>query len=171
MENPSRIWRTAYIGVGSNLGNKLSNCLKAIDLVGRIPGCSLTAKSDLYRTEPVGVEGHDWYINSVISLTTDNTALQLLKSLFAIEAGMGRKKKKDLAPRIIDLDILLFGQDIINEIDLTVPHPLMHLRKFVLVPIVQLAPNLIHPVLGRTMTELLDGLSEEGQSVIPLAGA
>jgi 2-amino-4-hydroxy-6-hydroxymethyldihydropteridine diphosphokinase len=162
------MWKTAYIGVGSNLGNKLNNCIKAIDLVGRIPGCRLTARSDFYRTEPVGVEGHDWYVNSVISITTGISAQHLLKELLTTEAKTGRERKKKWDPRIIDLDILLFGQDVINEKDLTVPHPLMHLRKFVLVPIVQLAPNLIHPVLGKTMTELLDSFPEKGQNVIPL---
>ena len=137
--------KTAYIGVGSNLGNKINNCIKAIDLVGGIPGCRLTAQSDFYRTEPVGVEGHDWYINCVISLTTNNVAHKLLKRLFSIEADMGRVREKRWEPRVIDLDILLFGQDVIHEDNLTVPHPLMHERRFVIAPMVDLAPDLVHP--------------------------
>lgn len=160
--------KTAYIGVGSNLGEKHKNCLKAIDLVDRIPRCRLTAHSDFFRTEPVGVEGHDWYVNSVVSITTAISAQHLLKRLLAIEEHMGRERMQKWEPRSIDLDILLFGQDVVDEDDLTIPHPFLHLRKFVLVPIVQLAPHLIHPVLGKSMAELLDDFSDEGQSVIAL---
>ncbi|NQT56032.1 MAG: 2-amino-4-hydroxy-6-hydroxymethyldihydropteridine diphosphokinase, partial [Desulfobacteraceae bacterium] len=88
--------------------------------------------------------------------------------LLAIETGLGRERKRKWDPRTIDLDIILFGQDLINEKNLTVPHPLMHERRFVLVPMVQLAPDLIHPVLEKKMTELLDALPEERQTVIPL---
>jgi len=167
-EDPSLMRKTAYIGVGSNLGDKPGNCSKAIDLIGGIPGCGLTAQSGVYRTEPVGVEGHAWYVNGVISITSDISAQHLLKNLLAIEVDMGRERKKKWDPRIIDLDILLFGHDVINEKNLTVPHPLMHLRKFVLVPIVELAPNLMHPVLGKTMAELRDSFSEKGQYITPL---
>ena len=160
--------KTAYIGIGSNLGNKLDNCLQAIALADEIPGCEVKSKSPFYRTAPVGVQGQDWYLNGAISLTADITAKELLKSLLAIETRMGRQRKEKWGPRPIDLDILLFGKDIIDEKDLTVPHPMMHLRKFVLTPLVQLAPDLVHPVLGLTIAELLDGFSGEGQTVIAL---
>ena len=160
--------KTVYIGVGSNLGDKLENCLKAIERVGNISGCRLIARSDFFRTEPVGVEGHDWYVNGVISIEADIPAHQLLNSLLAIEAGLGRERKKKWDPRTIDLDILLFGQDIIDENNLTIPHPFMHSRKFVLVPMVQVRPDLIHPTLGETMTELLERLTEEDQEISPM---
>lgn len=163
--------RTAYIGIGSNLGDKLNNCLKAIDLIERIPGCLVEAQSDFFRTEPVGVEDQNWYVNCVISLQPDISVQQLLKNLLAIEAGLGRERKQKWNPRTIDLDIILFGQDLINEKNLTVPHPLMHERRFVLVPMVQLAPDLIHPVFEKSMIELLDALPEERQAVIPLMEA
>lgn len=163
--------RTAYIGIGSNLGDKLNNCLKSIDLIERIPGCLVEAQSDFFRTEPVGVEDQNWYVNCVISLQPDISVQQLLKNLLAIEAGLGRERKQKWNPRTIDLDIILFGQDLINEKNLTVPHPLMHERRFVLVPMVQLAPDLIHPVLKKSMIELLDALPEERQAVIPLMEA
>jgi len=163
--------RTAYIGIGSNLGDKLNNCLKAIDLIDRIIGSRIEAKSDFFRTEPVGVEGQDWYVNSVISLRTDISVQQLQKSLLAIETDLGRERKRKWDPRTIDLDILLFAQEVINEKNLTVPHPHMHKRRFVLVPMVQLAPDLIHPVLEKSITELLDALPEERQTVISLTEA
>ena len=125
----AKIYKSAYIGIGSNLGDKLENCRKAIQLVGKISGCRLMARSDFFRTAPVGVEGHDWYVNGVISLEAEIPAYQLLKSLLAIEADLGRERKKKWDPRTIDLDILLFGQDVIDEKDLTVPHPLHAFKK------------------------------------------
>jgi len=160
--------KTAYIGVGSNLGDKLKNCLTAIDLVDKITGCSVEKKSRFYRTQPVGVEDQDWYLNAVISLRAEIHARDLLEGLLAIEAGIGRIRKKKWESRPIDLDILLLGQDVINGKYLTIPHPRMHLRRFVLVPMAELAPDLIHPVLNETMAELLDGFSGEEQTVIPL---
>jgi 2-amino-4-hydroxy-6-hydroxymethyldihydropteridine diphosphokinase len=160
--------KTAYIGVGSNLGDKLKNCLTAIDRVDKINGCSVIKKSRIYRTRPVGVEDQDWYLNAVISLRVEIHARDLLKGLLAIEEGMGRIRKKKWESRPIDLDILLLGRDVINEKDLTIPHPRMHLRKFVLLPMAELARDLIHPVLNETMAELLDGFSDEEQTVIPL---
>ena len=163
--------KTGYIGIGSNLGDKRDNCLKAIDRINELPGCRVMAQSGFYLTEPVGVKGQDWYLNCVIALSTDMLAQDLLKRLLAIEADMGRERKGRWDPRLIDLDILLFGNEVIDEKGLQVPHPLMHLRRFVLVPMVFLAPNLIHPVLGKTMVELLSISSEEAQSVIPLGAA
>jgi 2-amino-4-hydroxy-6-hydroxymethyldihydropteridine diphosphokinase len=162
---------TAYIGIGSNLGDTLNNCRKSIEMTGRIPDTSVTAQSRFFRTEPVGVEGQDWYVNGVISLSTGLSAQDLLKSLLEIEQIMGRERKKKWDSRTIDLDILLYGQEVIEEENLTVPHPLMHLRRFVLEPMVQLAPDLIHPVLGKSMAGLLEDLREQGQDVIPLGEA
>lgn len=163
--------KTGYIGIGSNLGDKRDNCLKAIDRINELPGCRVMAQSGFYLTEPVGVKGQDWYLNCVIALSTDMSAQNLLKRLLAIEADMGRERKGRWDPRLIDLDILLFGNEVIDEKGLQVPHPLMHLRRFVLVPMVFLAPDLIHPVLGKTMVELLSISPEEAQSVIPLGAA
>ena len=163
--------QTAYIGIGSNLGNKLNNCLKAIDLMDMTPGCRVKAQSDFFRTEPVGVEDQDWYVNSVISLRTNLSVQQLLEALLTIEKDLGRKRKRKWDPRTIDLDILLFGQELNSGKNLTVPHPLMHERRFVLVPMVQLVPDLIHPILEKSIVELLDALPEERQTVIPLMEA
>jgi 2-amino-4-hydroxy-6-hydroxymethyldihydropteridine diphosphokinase len=118
----------------------------------------------------VGVKGQDWYVNGVISLKTVISAQDLLQCLQGIEERMGRVRRSKWGPRTIDLDVLLFGQDIINDEDLEIPHPFMHLRRFVLVPMVQLAPDLVHPVLGKTMFQLLEDSSHEGQTVMEMGG-
>ena len=157
--------KTAYIGIGSNLGDKRLNCLKAIKMSGQIPGCELTGRSDLYLTKPVGVKGQDWYVNGVASISAGITAQNLLKDLLTIEKDMGRVRRERWASRIIDLDILVFGEEIISEGHLKVPHPLMHLRRFVLIPMAQVAPDLIHPSLAVTISELLRNFQEDGQTV------
>ena len=163
--------KTAYIGVGSNLGDKIDNCLEAVVRIDEISGCRVTAQSDFYRTQPVGVEGQDWYVNGVIVLSSDIPAQDLLKGLLAIEVDMGRERKRKWDSRVIDLDILLFGAEVISEKGLQVPHPLMHLRRFVMVPMVSLAPDLVHPVLRKSMAELLVDSSEKDQSVVPMGVA
>jgi 2-amino-4-hydroxy-6-hydroxymethyldihydropteridine diphosphokinase len=161
---------TAYIAIGSNLGRRAFNCREAVERMGLIPGCRVVADSGLFRTEPIGVHGQDWYVNGVVALATDLPPRPLLETLLAIEAAMGRERKEKWAARIIDLDILLCGQAVMDEADLTIPHPLMHLRRFVMVPMNRLAPQLVHPVLQRTMAELLAGLPEEEQAVFEIEG-
>lgn len=161
---------TAYIGIGSNLEDKRQNCLTAVEMIEQISDSELTGLSDWYLTEPVGVKGQDWYVNGVVSISTKMPAPDLLRRLQAIESDMGRVRRKRWESRIIDLDILLYGHEIISQKDLKVPHPLMHLRKFVLVPLVQLAPDLIHPSLGVTIAELLRRMTNNGQEVVPLEG-
>jgi len=160
--------KTTYIGIGSNLGDKRRNCLKAIEMIGQIPGCELTGRSDWYLTKPVGVKEQDWYVNGVASISTTMSAQDLLGRLLAIEADMGRVRKQRWESRIIDLDILLFGHEILNEENLTIPHPLMHLRRFVLVPMSRLNPDLVHPSLGVSMAELLRNIPEDNQVVTRL---
>lgn len=158
--------KTAYIGIGSNLEDKSHNCLKAVDMIEGIPGCEVTGLSDWYLTKPVGVVGQDWFVNGVVSIATSLSAQDLLRELMAIETEMGRVRRKRWESRIIDLDILLYGQEIVNEENLTIPHPLMHIRKFVLVPMLQLGPDLIHPSLGMTMAELSGRIPKDDQVVI-----
>lgn len=160
----------AFIGIGSNIGDKELNCLRAVEDLKQIPSCRVIGRSAWYQTKPVGVEGQEWYVNGVASLSTDGmiSAWDLLSHLRAIESKMGRVRKKRWESRIIDLDILLFGKEIIYREDLKIPHPLMHLRGFVLVPMADLAPDYTHPSIGASMIELLQALPEEGPAVIPL---
>ena len=159
-----------YIGIGSNLGDRQGNCLRAVERMDRITGCRITGCSDWFLTKPVGVEGQEWYVNGVASLATDISPQDLLKRLLAIEEDMGRVRRERWGPRNIDLDILLFGREIIQELNLTIPHPRMHLRRFVLEPITQLAPDLVNPALGLSMKELLEQLPEDDQIVTRMKG-
>ena len=160
--------KKVYIGIGSNLGDKRNNCLRAIALLKQIPHCESIEHSGLYMTEPVGVEDQGWYVNGVASLTTALSAQALLRALLSIESRMGRIRRKKWDSRIIDLDILIFDREVIQEEHLRIPHPLMHARKFVLEPMTELAPELIHPILGVSISELLRKLPEDGQVVRPL---
>ncbi len=118
----------------------------------------MSAVSAIFKTEPVGVTGQPWYANCVVELSTTQVPSQLLKGLLSVESDMGRIRKKSWEARIIDLDILLFGQEIIESNNLIIPHPLLHKRRFVLEPLVQLAPDRVHPVFKLTIRELLNKL-------------
>ena len=159
-----------YIGLGANLENRIMHLKEAIDRIDQIPECRVRAVSPFYQTEPVGVRGQKWYVNGVIRVETSLGPRALLKSLLDIEADMGRIRQTRWGPRVIDLDILLFEDQIIQEKEVTIPHPRMQERRFVLVPLTRLAPNLIHPVLGKTMMELLDEAPVEDQAVFEMGG-
>ena len=157
----------AYIGIGSNLGDRFQHCRAALEKIEKLAGCRVEAHSNWYLTKPVGVQNQDWYVNGVVSVSTTLTPQALLADLLAIEADMGRIRKSKWEPRIIDIDILLYGEKVIDEVHLKIPHPLMHLRRFVLVPLVQLDPGLVHPVMGLSMIELLEKIPQENQTVYP----
>ena len=148
----------AYIGIGSNLGDKVTNCRHSIESIDGSSGCEVTARSDLFKTEPEGVAGQQWYANCVVEVKTERTPRQLLDRLMAIEHEMGRIRTKKWESRIIDLDLLLFSEQVLALPGLVVPHPLLHTRRFVLEPLVQLAPELVHPVLNVTIRRLLNEL-------------
>lgn len=154
-----------YIGVGSNIGHKIDHCRSAIDRMGRLEGCSLKMQSPFYRTEPVGVEGQDFYVNGAVCMETSLSPETLLRHLLGIESEMGRVRRRKWDARVIDLDILLFGSEIIQSSDLVVPHPLMHERRFVLTPLCRIAPDVVHPVLQKSIGELAEDLPVEGQEV------
>lgn len=161
--------KKVYIGIGSNLGDQRKNCIEAINRIEKIPECDMVGVSNLYRTEPVGIKNQAWFINGVVLISTDLSCGALLKRLLAIEEDMGRiRKSGKWEPRVIDLDILLYGEDIINEEKLSVPHPYMHKRRFVLTPMLDLAPDLEHPLEGKSISELLRAVPEDGQVVKPI---
>jgi 2-amino-4-hydroxy-6-hydroxymethyldihydropteridine diphosphokinase len=151
-----------YIGIGSNLGDRRANTVEAVARVKELPATKIVRTSSLYESEPLG-DAKTWFVNSVIELETELLPGQLLKKLQAIEEAMGRKrvKGKRWGSRIIDLDILLVDQDVIAKRTLKVPHPEMHKRRFVLMPLAELAPHVIHPQLGRSVSVLLATVKDE----------
>jgi 2-amino-4-hydroxy-6-hydroxymethyldihydropteridine diphosphokinase len=160
---------TAYIGLGSNIGEKVCQCEKAVTEILKGDCHRLLAKSSLYRTQPVGYASQDWFVNGAIKIETDLDGHALLRFLKDVETRLGRTKTFRWGPRIIDLDILFFdGREVKTE-DLQIPHPLLHRRKFVLIPLVEIDRNLIHPVLKKTVQQLLEDL-EEDQVVEKLMG-
>ncbi len=148
----------SYIGLGSNMRDREANLGKAVDLIAQSARILMT--SSLYLTEPEGHKDQPDFLNSVACIDTDLNAGELLKILNGIEMKMGRERPFSGAPRLIDLDLLLYDGAIINEPGLEVPHPRMHLRSFVLVPMVEIAPEFIHPVIHKNMKELLAGLPQ-----------
>lgn len=145
---------TAYIGIGSNLGKKRDNCRKAIEMMAK-EGLSIRALSSFYEMEPWGVKKQPAFVNMALMVETALKPKGLLKTLLRIEDKMGRVRDFMWGPRLIDLDILLYDEMVIEEPELQVPHPLMHERVFVLEPLAEIAPRLRHPVLKKTIKELL----------------
>jgi 2-amino-4-hydroxy-6-hydroxymethyldihydropteridine diphosphokinase len=143
-----------YLSLGSNIGDRAANLARAIVLLGE-RGVRVLRVSAIYETEPVDFLDQAWFLNCVVEAATELPALELLRALRGIEAEMGSRKLVPRGPRKIDLDILLYGQETINEPELQVPHPRMHLRRFVLEPLAELAPGVAHPVLLQTAAELL----------------
>ena len=150
----------AYIGLGSNLGRRKKNITAALNALETTRAIEVVRVSSLFETEPVGEqEDQPKFINGVAHLKTTLSPERLLSVCLNIEETLGRKREIRWGPRTIDLDLLIYGQEIRATPELTLPHPLMHERRFVLEPLAEIAPTLTHPVLERTMGELLESLS------------
>ncbi|MCK9362820.1 MAG: 2-amino-4-hydroxy-6-hydroxymethyldihydropteridine diphosphokinase [Syntrophales bacterium] len=152
----------AYIGIGANIGSPVEQCREAVRRLGTMPGITSLRTSSLYRTEPVGPKEQAWFINAVAELKTEIPSRKLFEILKTIEKLMGRTEGMRWGPRVIDLDLLLYGQAIIDEEGLTVPHPELHKRRFVLEPLCEIASYTVHPLFNVSMRGLLDRLSEGG---------
>jgi 2-amino-4-hydroxy-6-hydroxymethyldihydropteridine diphosphokinase len=152
----------AYLSLGSNLGDRAAQLHEAIarlNAAGRV-----VAVSSVYETEPVEFTQQPWFLNCAVALETDQTPQQLMTTILAIEEDMGRRRVQRKGPRSIDIDILLFGDSILDSTELTIPHPAMHQRRFVLEPLGEIAAEVLHPALKKTIRELRDVLPE-GQAV------
>jgi 2-amino-4-hydroxy-6-hydroxymethyldihydropteridine diphosphokinase len=151
-----------YLSLGSNVGDRTTHLCGAkerLSTLGRI-----VAVSSFYETEPVEFTDQPWFLNCVLVLESTQTPQELMTAILGIEQEMGRRRVQKKGPRSIDIDILLFGDEIIDTHELTIPHPAMQERRFVLEPLAEIAPDLRHPVLKKTIPELLDALPE-GQIV------
>src|SRR5271154_2182187 len=137
-----------YLSFGSNLGDRAQNIAHAIEAL-QPENVRVAKQSSLYETEPVELRAQDWFLNCVAEVETNLEPQELIQVLLKIERSMGRERLVPKGPRVIDIDILLFGQAIVKEPQLEIPHPRMACRRFVLVPFVEIAPDVAHPVLQR----------------------
>ncbi len=152
-----------YLGIGSNLGDRLENLNQSIKSLA--PEVRVVQLSSIYKTEPWGYQDQPAFLNQVCEAETSLTPLRLLNKLKRIEKEVGRKETFRYGPRIIDLDILFYGSLVKKTARLEIPHPCLHDRAFVLVPLVEIAPNFVHPVFGETIHDLLLETDPKGVEV------
>lgn len=151
-----------FIAIGSNLGDREENLKEAIRLAEAGGGLSVVRVSSFYESEPWGVTEQPRFVNAVFEARTSLSARGLLRYLKEIEKKMGRAPAEKWGPRLIDMDIIFYGNMVIKEDDFEVPHPRAHERSFVMIPLVEIAPDVAHPVLRRTASEIADGLDRTG---------
>lgn len=169
----NRVAETAYIGLGSNLGDRLLYLSDALEMLDKAGGVSVTKKSPVYETKPVGVTDQPKFLNCAVQVQTTLTPDELLVVCRAIEEKLERVRITKWGPRTIDLDILFYGNKVINEKMLKIPHPRIQDRGFVLKPLMDIAPDLIHPVFKSTIKELYFQFTEnsdEGKDIILYEG-
>ena len=159
-------YHSAYISVGSNLDRKLENCRKGITALICYGKCRLIDQSFVYQTEPVDYKDQDWFVNCAVKIETTLDPFSLLDTLKSIERDAGRTRNAvRFGPRVLDLDIILYDAMVVDTLKLVIPHPRMHKRHFVLKPICDIDPDIMHPVFHRTMQSLLEGLDIKGQRI------
>jgi 2-amino-4-hydroxy-6-hydroxymethyldihydropteridine diphosphokinase len=155
---------TAYIALGSNLGDRVHTLAAATQRLGGLG--RIAARSSLYETAPVGYHEQPAFLNAVVALETESEPLELLQALLAIEREFGRDRSHGIVngPRTLDLDLLLMGDAVMAGKELTLPHPALTERRFVLAPLAEIAPHFRHPQTGQTMKELLTRLPDDGEN-------
>ncbi len=151
----------AYLSLGSNIGDRIGFVQQATSLLGAADGISLIRTSAFYESEPWGMNSKNWFVNAVVEVKTTLSPQKLLEECQRVETQLGRKRLPDAKgyqDRTIDIDVLFYNKDIINDENLVVPHKYVHLRAFTLVPLLELIPNFEHPVLHKTISQLHDDL-------------
>jgi 2-amino-4-hydroxy-6-hydroxymethyldihydropteridine diphosphokinase len=158
--SPSVATQRAYLGVGSNLGDRLGHGLAAVAALDQLTGTRVVACSRWYETEPVGVEDHPWFLNAVVEVETSLSPCGLLAACLVIERARGRERRVPADPRPLDLDLLLYADRVINDPGLILPHPRLTQRAFVVIPLAEIAPRVVHPVAGLTIVTLREQLAD-----------
>lgn len=154
--------KIVYLGLGSNVGDREEYIEQAVFLLGKIKGVEILRRSSNYETEAVGGPDQPQFINAAVSLRTTLTPHKLIEELHTIENALGREREVEWGPRTIDIDILLFGDVILSEDELQIPHPLLHERLFVLQPLKEIAAHVLHPVLEKSIEDIYEEAKAEG---------
>ncbi len=168
MPDSQAAYRPVFLSLGSNIGRRRANCLAALNMLAGVDGINILDTSPFYLTEPVDYTEQDWFVNGAVKIGAGIGPFELLAVTQEIQEACGRRKTAiRFGPRALDIDIIFFGDEIISGPGLTIPHPRMHKRRFVLQPICDIDPTVVHPLLGQTVRELLSKLDPGTQRMVP----